>query len=241
MTFQKHGKDAYSNITMSAAEVMNRSAAPAGERVFKPLPRWSIYRNGGKRTLELFYLLLAAPAVILVVALLAVAVATDGKNPFYSQLRVGRGGKIFRMWKLRSMVPNADALLEGYLDANPAARAEWDRHQKLTNDPRVTRVGKFIRKTSMDELPQLFNVLLGDMAIVGPRPMMVNQQSLYRGSAYYRLRPGLTGPWQVSARHESAFEERVVFDQQYERDCSLRTDLALILRTARVVTCGTGQ
>lgn len=204
----------------------------------RPLP-WA-YRHLGKRVLDVTLVLIAAPVVLFLVALMAIGVALDGGNPFYSQLRVGRGGRVYRMWKLRSMVPDADALLEAHLACNPAARAEWDSHQKLKRDPRITRFGAFLRKTSMDELPQLWNVLTGDMSLVGPRPMMPCQQEMYPGQAYYRLRPGITGPWQVSDRNRSTFAERARFDLAYDRDLSFATDARLLLATVQVVLRGTG-
>lgn len=200
-----------------------------------------IYRNRVKRVLDLLAVLLAAPLIVPVVLLLAMMVALDGSNPFYSQSRIGMGGRIFRMWKLRSMVPNADALLEQYLASNPEARREWDETQKLKNDPRITRMGRFIRKTSLDELPQLWNVFAGDMSLVGPRPMMVGQDKMYPGHAYYRLRPALTGPWQVSDRNDSTFRARAVFDDDYEQNLSFGLDLTLLLKTVSVVLRGTGH
>ena len=199
-----------------------------------------VYGHFVKRVLDIAIVLLAAPAVIVIVALLCVLIARDGATPFYAQDRVGRNGRIFRMWKLRSMVVNAEAQLESYLAANPAGRVEWDAHQKLRHDPRITGIGRLIRKTSLDELPQLWNVLIGDMSIVGPRPMMPSQQPLYPGRGYYALRPGITGYWQISVRNESSFAERAQFDTRYLRDLSLWTDLRVMLRTFRVVLAGTG-
>lgn len=199
------------------------------------------YSSHGKRAKDIALTLLAAPVVVPVVFLLALAVMISDKgNPFYTQERVGRGGRIFRLWKLRSMVMNADQILESHLEANPEARAEWDRHQKLKKDPRITRVGALIRKTSFDELPQLWNVLLGEMSLVGPRPMMTSQTDLYPCTAYYQLRPGLTGFWQVSSRNQSSFAERARFDRLYAQRISLRTDIAVMLRTVSVVLRGTG-
>ncbi len=199
-----------------------------------------IYRRGLKRIFDLLAVLLAAPVIVPVVILLALLAALDGGNPFYSQLRIGRGGKSFRMWKLRSMVVGAEAKLEAHLAADPAARAEWDRDQKLKQDPRITAAGRILRKSSLDELPQLWNVVTGDMSLVGPRPMMPDQRVLYPGSAYYRLRPGITGPWQVSRRNESSFADRALFDRDYERDLSLGTDLRMLVATVRVVLHATG-
>src|SRR5699024_10216917 len=150
----------------------------------------------GKRILDLSLVLAAAPFVILIVAILAVIVACDGSRPFYLHKRVGRNGRIFRLWKLRSMVPDADRHLARNRAANTAAKAERYTTQKLRRDPRITRFGHFLRRSSLDELPQLLNVVLGDMSLVGPRPMMVEQRSMYPGTDYFLMRPGLTGLWQ---------------------------------------------
>ncbi|WP_417720587.1 sugar transferase [Salipiger sp.] len=203
-------------------------------------PRTAFYRNAGKRAVDIGLVLVGIIPVLLVVAVLSAIVALDGKSPFYLQKRVGRGGRIFHMWKLRSMVSDADALLEAHLAANPAAREEWNRSQKLREDPRITRIGRIIRKTSLDELPQLWNVLRGDMSLVGPRPMMVDQQDIYPGTAYYALRPGITGFWQTSVRNESSFAERAEFDAAYLRELSLGTDFRTLARTVTVVVNGTG-
>ncbi|MFU8777547.1 MAG: sugar transferase [Roseovarius sp.] len=199
-----------------------------------------VYANFFKRVLDTIVVLLAAPAAVTVVAVLCVLIARDGAAPFYAQDRVGKNGRIFRMWKLRSMVVNADAQLEACLASNPARRAEWDAHQKLRHDPRITPIGRLIRKTSLDEVPQLWNVLIGDMSIVGPRPMMPDQKALYPGTGYYALRPGITGYWQISVRNESSFAERAQFDTKYLRELSLWTDLRVMMCTFRVVLRGTG-
>lgn len=204
------------------------------------LRRRGIYRNFGKRLLDVTAVLLTCAVVVPLVLLLALAVAMDGFSPFYWNDRVGRGGRTFRMLKLRTMVPDADRMLEQYLDRNPEARLEWNSTQKLKADPRITRLGRFLRKTSMDELPQLWNVLIGDMSLVGPRPMMPSQRSLYNGTAYYALRPGITGPWQVSERNEVEFSQRAEFDREYEENVSLLTDLRLLVATTQVVIRGTG-
>jgi lipopolysaccharide/colanic/teichoic acid biosynthesis glycosyltransferase len=198
------------------------------------------YRHGAKRALDVGLVLLSALPALIIILSFAALVALDGRSPFYRQDRVGRGGRTFRMLKLRSMVPDADVLLAKHLEADPKARAEWAHAQKLRNDPRITWVGRIIRKTSMDELPQLWNVLKGDMSLVGPRPMMPSQTALYPGTAYYALRPGLTGFWQISVRNESSFTDRARYDTVYLRQVSLRTDLAVIARTVRVVLRGTG-
>jgi lipopolysaccharide/colanic/teichoic acid biosynthesis glycosyltransferase len=198
------------------------------------------YRNGFKRLLDITAIVAALPVVVPMVAVMAVLVARDGGKPFYSQVRVGKGGKPFRMWKLRSMVNDADDRMVAYLAENPEARAEWDSTQKLRHDPRITPMGHFLRKSSMDELPQLWNVLKGDMSLVGPRPMMLNQRSLYPGQAYYRLRPGVTGYWQTAGRNKTTFEARAEFDGAYEDELTLMTDLRILARTVGVVLKGTG-
>lgn len=201
-----------------------------------------LYTAGGKRLLDLALVMLTAAFSVPLIAFLALLVALEGGRPFYSQLRVGLHGKTFRMWKLRSMVPDADARLEAHLAANPEARAEWNATQKLKNDPRITRLGRLLRKTSFDELPQLFNVLNGTMSLVGPRPMMLDQRALYtNGQAYYRLRPGITGLWQVSDRNDCDFVDRVRYDNDYERHLSLLTDARILAATVRVVLRATGH
>lgn len=198
------------------------------------------YATSGKRILDGVLAAMVILPLLAVMAILVPLIMLDGGSPIYFQNRVGRNGKTFRMWKLRSMVPDADRALDAYLAANPAARAEWDHSQKLAQDPRITFVGRFIRKTSLDELPQLLNVLQGDMSLVGPRPMMLSQRRLYPGTAYYALRPGITGFWQISARNQSSFAARAAFDAGYLNDVSLGTDLRVMLRTVGVVLRGTG-
>lgn len=200
----------------------------------------SFYCAIGKRCLDLALIFLALPMVVPLVAMLALFVMRDGANPFYCQMRLGRKGKVYKIWKLRTMVSDAEALLEAHLASDPQARAEWNHTQKLKHDPRITHFGMFLRKTSLDELPQLWNVAKGDMSLVGPRPMMLNQRVLYPGKVYETLRPGITGPWQVSARNNSSFAERANFDTDYHARVSLMTDLRLLLATIRVVLRGTG-
>jgi lipopolysaccharide/colanic/teichoic acid biosynthesis glycosyltransferase len=202
--------------------------------------RLGLYRTHLKRAFDILLVLLGAPFVVPLVLVLAVLVALEGGKPFYRQDRVGKGGRLYRMWKLRSMEVDADQRLTAYLRANPDARAEWDHTQKLRHDPRITRLGRFLRRTSLDELPQLWNVVRGDMSLVGPRPMMPSQSVLYPGTAYYALRPGITGPWQVSARNESGFAARASYDSEYERTLSFATDLRILAATVRAVMRGTG-
>jgi lipopolysaccharide/colanic/teichoic acid biosynthesis glycosyltransferase len=229
-------------MTLHIPNLASDSRTDTSSRTLHAPADAGLYRKFFKRALDLTLVLLSAPIVLPLIVFLAVLVALlTGGRPFYSQLRVGRHGTPFRMWKLRTMVVNADAQLEHYLQQNPAARAEWDSTQKLKNDPRITAVGRLLRKTSIDELPQLFNVLNGTMSLVGPRPMMVGQEKYYHGSAYYEMRPGITGLWQVSDRNDCDFADRVAFDTKYNSDLSLKTDLGLLLRTVGVVMRATGH
>ena len=215
----------------------DRSGLPGGQ--FAAVAG-GIYRHFCKRAFDIVAVLLAAPFVLPLVLVLGLMIRRDGGPAFYRQDRVGRGGRVFRLWKLRSMVLDADRELAAYLAGNPAARAEWDEHQKLRHDPRITPLGRLIRKASLDELPQLWNVLIGDMSLVGPRPMMPEQQPLYRGRAYYALRPGVTGFWQIGDRNHSSFASRAAFDAQYEQRLSFTTDILVLLATVWVVLRGTG-
>lgn len=231
-------------MTMQSAQIARdcRRAAAAGCAAaphYSPRPR-ALYRNGGKRLLDVLLVVLAVPIVVPVIAVLALAVAAHGGRPFYRQARLGRSGDVFSMLKLRTMVPDAEARLGAHLAADPAARTEWECHQKLARDPRITRIGRLLRQTSLDELPQLWNVMRGEMSLVGPRPMMVDQAPLYPGRGYYRLRPGITGYWQVSERSHTTFAARAVFDDAYGRDLSLTTDLWVLWRTTAAVARRTG-
>ncbi|MBZ0129762.1 MAG: sugar transferase [Rhodobacteraceae bacterium] len=205
------------------------------------LVQTGLYVTYLKRGLDIVIVLLFALPVLLIVAFLALLVALDGGNPFYAQRRIGLQRRPFRMWKLRSMVADADQLLERHLATDPAMRREWDLTQKLKADPRITPIGRLIRKTSLDELPQLWNVLTGDMSLIGPRPMMPGQDEIYPGTAYYAMRPGLSGYWQTSVRNDSNFAERAYHDTQYFHDQSLLTDITVMMRTVRVVLQATGH
>jgi lipopolysaccharide/colanic/teichoic acid biosynthesis glycosyltransferase len=175
-------------------------------------------------------LLLAAP-FFLVVSLL---VRADGGPAFYAHPRVGRFGRLFGCLKFRSMVVDSQARLDALLAADPAARAEWEATRKLKHDPRVTRIGRFLRATSLDELPQLINVLRGEMSIVGPRPVTAAELDRHYGAAaahYLSVRPGITGLWQVSGRSETTYDQRVALDVAYVSQPSLLADLRILLKT----------
>jgi undecaprenyl-phosphate galactose phosphotransferase len=151
-------------------------------------------------------------------------------------------GRYFPCLKFRSMIVNSDAVLKKHLATNAEARAEWEREHKLRNDPRVTRLGKILRRTSIDELPQLLNVLRGEMSIVGPRPIIVAETEKYDNdiSHYYRVRPGITGLWQVSGRNDVSYAERVRMDSWYVRNWSLWHDIVIVCKTFGVVLKGRG-
>jgi Undecaprenyl-phosphate galactose phosphotransferase WbaP len=171
--------------------------------------------------------------------LIMIAVKLSSPGPVvFGHLRVGRLGKSFRCYKFRSMVPNAEEVLNELLDRDPEARAEWDRDFKLKNDPRITKIGVFIRKTSLDELPQLWNVLRGDMSIVGPRPVVRKELAMYYSNGrrhYLSMRPGLTGLWQVSGRNNMDYEERVELDKQYVQTWNVFRDFMIVMRTVGVM------
>lgn len=200
------------------------------------------YRMAGKRVLDILLVCALIPVSLPIVMLAAVALFLEGGNPFYRQARLGKDGRRFSIVKLRTMVRDADQRLQDLLARDPELRKEWEETQKLKHDPRVTRVGAILRRTSMDELPQLWNVLTGDMSLVGPRPMMPQQLPLYREPrAYFALRPGITGAWQVECRNESSFSERAHYDDAYNRNLSLREDIKILFRTIGVVLRGTGH
>ena len=202
-----------------------------------------LYARFGKRLVDLVLALLMLPVLLPVIGLLWLWVRADGHPALFRQPRVGRNGRIFACYKFRTMIPEAERVLAEMCARDPAIAAEWATHQKLRHDPRITRAGAWLRRLSLDELPQIFNVLKGDMSLVGPRPFLPAQEPLYRqagGRAYYRMRPGITGLWQIVSRHDTTFAARVHFDETYGRKLSLRRDLTLILRTTGVVVRRTG-
>lgn len=183
----------------------------------------------GALALLMFFL----PALLIVAWL----IRSDGGPALFRHPRVGRGGRTFHCLKLRTMVIDAQQRLDALLESDPAARAEWQRSQKLSKDPRVTRLGRFLRVTSFDELPQLLNVLRGEMSLVGPRPVTTVEIARYGKSAveYFSCRPGITGLWQVSGRSSIDYRRRVELDSAYARQVSLRLDISIMLKTVRVL------
>jgi len=196
-----------------------------------------------KRILDLACVLVSAPVVVPLLAFLWLLVRRDGGPGFFRQTRIGRDGRQFSMWKMRSMVPDAEAHLSRLLLLDDKLAWEWQHRQKLDNDPRLTPLGRFLRRYSLDELPQLWNVWRGEMSLIGPRPFLPAQKALYDAvpgsEAYYRVRPGLGGPWQVGERHRGAFAARVRYDRTYVETMSLGGDVLLIARSAlRLVVPG---
>jgi Undecaprenyl-phosphate galactose phosphotransferase WbaP len=175
--------------------------------------------------------------------LIAGAIMFESRGPvLFAHTRIGRGNRRFRLWKFRSMVDNADEVLQAHLESNPDSALEWRLTHKLRSDPRVTGIGRFLRKTSLDELPQLWNVLRGDMSMVGPRPIVGEEVEKYGPSftLYSQVLPGLTGLWQVSGRNDTTYHERVALDARYILAWTAAMDLRVLLKTVRVVVCGHG-
>ncbi len=202
----------------------------------------SVYARVLKRPFDLAVCILLLPVVAPIVTLLWVLVRSDGGRGFYGHMRVGRDGRMFRCWKLRSMVPDGDRVLADHLRNNPDAYAEWSQSHKLKVDPRITRIGRLMRKTSLDELPQLWNVLTGDMSLVGPRPVTEEELDRYGASrwAYEAAKPGITGLWQVSGRNKVSYQRRVALDVRYVENLNFAHDLRILARTGAAVWRGTG-
>jgi exopolysaccharide production protein ExoY len=227
--------DPASAVYLPEVERVADRTATHGQKFFS-------YRALGKRILDIAVVVFSAWLIVPLILICALLAARDGHFPFFGHKRVGLNGKEFKCWKIRTMVPDAEERLNAYLDANPAARAEWIATRKLKNDPRIIPFGSFMRKTSLDELPQLFNVLMGQMSIVGPRPVVRDELELYgSGRAdYLALRPGITGLWQVSGRNDVGYADRVAFDRDYNARVSFWTDLSIMMRTFSVVVGRTG-
>ncbi|MWD28434.1 sugar transferase [Aquicoccus sp. SCR17] len=207
------------------------------------LGRRGRYRGIAKRAVDLLLCLLMLPAVGPVILILYAIVRAEGGPGFFGHRRVGRNGATFRCWKIRTMVPDAQARLDELLARDPAARREWESEYKLRDDPRVTRLGLFLRRTSLDELPQIWNVLRGEMSLVGPRPVTAPELERYGASrrAYLAVRPGVTGLWQVSGRNDLSYDERVRLDVAYHDGLSFLSDMRILCRTAGAVLRRTGR
>ena len=196
-----------------------------------------------KRIFDITATVIGGILILPIIAIVALLIYLDSPGPIvFGHKRVGQGGKEFPCYKFRSMVPNAQEALEIYLKENPAAREEWERDFKLKDDPRVTKIGKFLRKTSLDELPQLWNVLIGDMSLVGPRPIVRAEVEKYGEyiNDFYLVPPGITGVWQVSGRSDTTYEERVLMDSWYVHNWSVWIDIVYLVKTVLAVLKGKG-
>ena len=202
----------------------------------------SFYSRHGKRAFDLAFALALLPFLLPVIVLLAIATRLDGGPAIFGHQRVGLGGHEFNCLKIRTMRVGAEEYLQKYLAENPDAAEEWQQNYKLRDDPRITKIGKFLRKTSLDELPQIFNVIRGDMSFVGPRPVTETELEVYGPArvAYAEGRPGITGKWQVSGRNEISYEERILLDVTYRETETLLGDLKIIAKTPLKVIRPTG-
>ncbi len=221
------------------------AAAPVGRRRSHVVTDPQIVRSARransppKRILDFMIALGAFIALLPLLIPVAIAIKlTDGGPIFFGHRRIGRYGREFRCWKFRSMAVNGAEILERHFAENPEALVEWKTTQKLENDPRVTAVGRFLRATSIDELPQIFNVLLGEMSIVGPRPVPraeLNERYGKDRCYYLLMRPGITGLWQVSGRSNTTYERRVALDREYATGWSFGKDVTILLKTIPAV------
>ena len=197
----------------------------------------SFYRTSFKRIFDLVLGLLLLPFIAPALLLLIVLIKIESKGPaIFKSERIGLGGKGFYIFKLRTMCVNAEEKLAEVLRQNESLRCEWEENQKLKNDPRVTRVGKIIRKLSLDELPQIFNILKGEMSFVGPRPIVQNEVARYgrHFGKYKSVLPGVTGLWQINGRNDTQYEERIALDVKYTHELNFNLDLKIIGKTIPV-------
>lgn len=224
-------EDSYSYIeAASSTSARSRKRAQMPSDLFR-------YR-AVKRCLDVALILAAAPVLLLVVGIVSAVVMLSSPGPiFYSHRRIRKNGAFFSMWKFRTMCVNSAEVLEEYLTLHPEARKEWNKTHKLRHDPRITPIGSFLRRYSLDEVPQLWNVLNGHMSLVGPRPIVAAEVEKYADSfeSYCRVKPGMTGLWQVSGRSELSYDERVALDCDYVNHWSLRRDCKILAKTINVV------
>ncbi len=230
-------------MATSGIDVIERYPNTPGQIDRVSAPRTADWKAVVRRTADL---VIATAAIIALAPLLLTTALVvwlqDGGPAFFGHRRVGEGGKSFKCWKFRSMVVNSQERLAEYLSANPEAALEWAQYHKLKDDPRITALGRFLRKSSVDELPQLFNVLVGEMSIVGPRPIVDAECAKYRRyiSEYYSVRPGITGLWQVCGRNDVSYRRRVAIDVTYVRERSLLLDAKILLMTVPAILTSKG-
>jgi undecaprenyl-phosphate galactose phosphotransferase len=208
----------------------------ARNNLARPIPRLL------KRLFDIAGSMILLVALAPLLAFLSWKIRRSGGAAVFSHLRVGRYGKMFGCLKFRTMVRDADEILKRRLDDDPDARTEWEQSFKLKDDPRITPIGAFLRRTSLDELPQLWNVLKGEMSLVGPRPIIEEELERYGDQVGYYLetRPGITGLWQISGRNNTSYDDRVALDSWYVRNWSLWYDLVILVKTINVVVKGQG-
>ena len=221
-----------SSLWVSAKDLGGMLGLEVEQRLSRTLPRVM------KRGFDLAVAAAVGLCVLPLFLLLTLGVRLSSPGPvFYGQRRIGRGHEMFTAWKFRSMVTNADEVLEHHLERDPALRVEWERDRKLKRDPRVTLIGRIMRKTSLDELPQLWNVLCGQMSLVGPRPIVMAEVERYgnRYQHYRRVTPGITGLWQISGRNNTTYQKRTEIDEYYVRNWSVAMDLYILYRTIKTV------
>lgn len=220
---------------------MNQTSINAAIKVPAAAPL-RIYKTVVKRVVDLVLAFALLPVFLPIIVGLCIVVRRDGGRGFFGHTRVGKDGREFKCWKIRTMVVDSEERLKAILESDPEARDEWEKDRKLRNDPRVTKLGSFLRRSSLDELPQLFNVIKGEMSLVGPRPVPRSELALYgsRSDTYLAIRPGVTGLWQVSGRNEVTYDERISMDVQYLRDLSFTNDFKILVKTAGVVLKKTG-
>lgn len=198
---------------------------------------------GTKRAMDMLICILAMPLALPLLGILALLVRLDSPGAaIYRQERIGRNGAPFTLYKFRTMIPNADQALMDYLARDEDLAREWAENQKLRDDPRLTRAGRFLRKTSLDELPQIFNVLAGSMTLVGPRPIVASEMVKYGRylEEYCLVKPGLTGLWQTSGRNDTTYSQRVAYDHYYINNWSMGLDLWILAKTIPVAISGRG-
>ena len=225
------------SLGISAWEVGGIIGLEVSQKLLRPSSRLV------KRCLDILTTVALLPFAAVIVAVFGILIKLEDGGPmFYGDERIGIGGNKFKAWKLRSMVTNGDEVLQSYLAANREEAAHWNARQKLARDPRITRIGRFIRKLSIDELPQLWNVLTGEMSIVGPRPVLEKQVPMYGSSfdLYKQVRPGITGLWQVSGRNHLTFAERVRLDKYVIQNWSVWLDIYILARTVNVLLTAEG-
>jgi len=232
--------DGASSVFPHAARVVRLSRSLAEN---DGLPTQTAAYEVGKRVVDLALAMFLLPLAAVLTALIAMAIALTSRGPvIFRQGRIGRHGRPFTIWKFRTMRVDADRILREHLRHNAEAREEWNEKHKLRRDPRITRLGRLLRESSLDEIPQILNILAGDMSFVGPRPIVMNEAVRYaeRLPYYLAARPGVTGLWQISGRCNVSYQTRVILDETYVRHWTIGGDLWILLHTPRAVFCREG-